>query len=132
MIPKKKKAKKITQKQAKLYEASLLRLRDELSRQIAFLRGTSLTRDDEVNVTEDGSDAFERQFALKLAANEGDAVFEIDEALQRLREGTYAICEDCGDIITPERLNALPFARRCMRCKTEAESRGIAGHRRFD
>ncbi len=123
-IKKKATAKKLTKAQSKKYEAMLLRLRDELSRQIAFLRGTSLTRDDEVNVAEDGSDAFERQLALKLAANEGDAVFEIDEALHRLREQTYGQCEECGGLISPERLHALPFARRCMRCKSASESRG--------
>ncbi len=108
-----------------------MRLRDELSRQIAFLRGTSLTREDEVNVAEDGSDAFERQLALKLAANEGDAVFEIDEALQRIREGVYAQCEDCGCIISAGRLNALPFARRCIKCKSLADKSGGYQQRRF-
>ena len=126
-----KSAKKITKAQAKRYEATLLRIRDELSRQIAFLRGTSLTRADEVNTQEDGSDAFERQLALKLAANEGDAIFEIDEALERLRNGEYAICEDCGCIIGAPRLQALPFARRCVGCKSLSEKTSDYQQRRF-
>jgi len=108
-----------------------MRLRDELSRQIAYLRGASLTRDDEVNVAADGTDAFERQLALKLAANEGDAIFEIDEALQRIKEGVYAQCEDCGSIISSARLKALPFARRCMGCKSVSENNGGYQQRRF-
>ncbi|HAS83741.1 MAG TPA: hypothetical protein DCS43_13990, partial [Verrucomicrobia bacterium] len=107
---------KLTPKQAQAYEVTLLRLRDELSRQIAFLRGASLTRSDEVNPEEDGSDAFERQLALKLAQTEGDAIFEIDEALQRIKDGTYAICQDCGCVVSPARLKALPFVRRCVEC----------------
>ncbi len=123
--------KKLTAKQSKDYENMLLRLRDEISRQIAFLRGASLTRSDEVNPEEDGSDAFERQLALKLASNEGDAVFEIDEALQRIKEGVYGICQDCGCVISPARLKALPFARRCVVCKTVAEKDRSVSDRRY-
>lgn len=122
---------KLTEKQSKAYEQMLLRLRDELSRQIAYLRGASLTRSDEVNPEEDGSDAFERQLALKLASNEGDAIFEIDEALQRIKDGTYAICEDCGCIINSPRLKALPFVRRCVECKRIAEKKRTADDRRY-
>jgi len=124
-------SKKLTKAQARKYEAMLLRIRDELSRQIAFLRGTSLTRADEVNPEEDGTDAFERQLALKLAANEGDAIFEIDEALMRIKEGTYAVCEECGCIISPPRLKALPFARHCVECKSRSEKNGGYSQRRF-
>jgi len=123
--------KKLSKAKSAQYESSLLRIRDELSRQIAFLRGTSLTRADEVNAEEDGSDAFERQLALKLAANENDAVFEIDEALQRIRDGVYAVCEDCSCIIGSARLKALPFARQCVECKARAEKNGSSPPRRF-
>jgi RNA polymerase-binding transcription factor DksA len=122
---------KLTPAQSKTYEQMLLRLRDELSRQIAFLRGASLTRSDEVNPEEDGSDAFERQLALKLASNEGDAIFEIDEALQRIKDGSYAICQDCGCIISSARLKALPFVRRCIECKRVAEKKRTADDRSY-
>lgn len=123
--------KKLTAEQSKVYEQMLLRLRDELSRQIAFLRGASLTRSDEVNPEEDGSDAFERQLALKLASNEGDAIFEIDEALQRIKDGVYAICQDCGCIVNSARLKALPFVRRCVECKRVAEKKRTVDDRRY-
>jgi len=130
-VEKNKNLKKLTDKQSKEYEAMLLRLRDEISRQIAYLRGASLTRSDEVNPEEDGSDAFERQLALKLASNEGDAIFEIDEALQRIKEDTYGVCQDCGCIISPARLKALPFARRCVGCKAVAEKNRDVNDRRY-
>ncbi|WP_447978274.1 TraR/DksA family transcriptional regulator [Candidatus Nitrospira bockiana] len=46
---------------------------------------------------------------------------QLDEALRRLDEGTYGICEDCGEPISPERLKAIPFARRCIECQRKAE-----------
>jgi DnaK suppressor protein len=47
---------------------------------------------------------------------------QIDEALLRLDEGTYGICEDCGREITEGRLKAIPFARRCVECQEKAEA----------
>jgi DnaK suppressor protein len=46
---------------------------------------------------------------------------QVDEALRRLDEGTYGLCEDCGRPIAPERLKAIPFARRCVECQRNAE-----------
>jgi DnaK suppressor protein len=47
---------------------------------------------------------------------------QIDEALLRLDEGTYGICEDCGREISEGRLKAVPFARRCIQCQAKAEA----------
>lgn len=46
---------------------------------------------------------------------------QLDEALRRLDEGTYGTCEDCEVPISPGRLRALPFARRCLECQQQAE-----------
>lgn len=46
---------------------------------------------------------------------------QLDEALRRLDDGTYGICEDCETPISPARLRAMPFARRCIKCQEQAE-----------
>jgi DnaK suppressor protein len=46
---------------------------------------------------------------------------EINEALRRLDEGAYGVCEDCGARINIERLRAVPFARRCVECPRNAD-----------
>lgn len=46
---------------------------------------------------------------------------QLDDALRRLDEGTYGICEDCEVPISQGRLRALPFARRCVDCQRQAE-----------
>ena len=46
---------------------------------------------------------------------------EIDAALERARDGSYGICETCGETITGERLEAIPYARLCFPCKKEEE-----------
>jgi len=108
----------------------LLTVREQLSHQVEYLRGTSLTRADSVYSEEDGTDAFERQLALKLASSDGDSIFEIDQALRRLDEGAYGVCEDCSELIEEVRLRALPFARRCVKCKSLVEKNGYVSSRR--
>jgi DnaK suppressor protein len=103
------------------FREMLLRLRERLTTQIESLKGDSLTREDAVNSEEDGTDAFERQLALTLASSEHDSVFEIDEALQRIANATYGVCEQCGQLIEKPRLKALPFVRLCITCKSKSE-----------
>lgn len=73
-----------------------------------------------------GSDAYDRDFALSLLAKEQDAIYEINEALKRIEQGTYGICEMSGELIPEERLEALPFTRFTVgsQAKIESEQRG--------
>lgn len=68
-----------------------------------------------------GSDAYDRDFALSLLAKEQDAIYEINEALNRIDKGTYGICEMSGDTIPEERLEALPFTRFTVACQARIE-----------
>lgn len=118
------------------FRTLLLAARDQLKGQIESLKGDSLKREDAVNSEEDGTDAFERQFALNIAWSENDSVFEIDDALRRIEEGSYGVCEDCGELINMPRLKALPFVRLCIGCKAKQEN-GRGAHasllrRRFE
>jgi len=113
--------KRYTQRELKSFRDMLLRVREQLVEQVQSLRSASLTRDDAVNSEEDGTDAFERQLALKLASDEGDSIFEIDEALQRIDEGTYGTCQECGCLIGKPRLKALPFTGLCIACRSASE-----------
>ena len=45
----------------------------------------------------------------------------IEEALQRIEDGSYGICEECGKKISPERLKIMPFALLCVPCKSIME-----------
>ncbi len=68
-----------------------------------------------------GSDAYDKDFALSLLSQEQDALYEIEEALKRIENGTYGICEISGKPIPPARLEALPFARLTVGCQAEFE-----------
>jgi RNA polymerase-binding transcription factor DksA len=68
-----------------------------------------------------GSDAYDRDFALSLLSQEQDALYEIDEALKRIEQGTYGICELCNKAILHARLEAIPFARFTVDCQSQLE-----------
>ena len=68
-----------------------------------------------------GSDAYDRDFALSLLSQEQNSLYEIDEALKRIDDGTYGTCEISGKPIPHARLEALPFTRYTVECQAELE-----------
>ncbi|MDX2081602.1 MAG: TraR/DksA C4-type zinc finger protein [Terrimicrobiaceae bacterium] len=70
-----------------------------------------------------GSDAYDRDFALSLLSQEQDSLYEIDEALKRIENGSYGVCEMSGKPIPHARLEALPFTRYTVECQAELEKR---------
>jgi DnaK suppressor protein len=68
--------------------------------------------------------SFEVDFDLTMKENMARQIKEIDEALERLKDGSFGVCENCGEDIPTERLKVNPNARFCIRCKSEMEKRG--------
>src|ERR1051326_821686 len=63
-----------------------------------------------------------QELALKLGDRESKIVADIDQALMRMKEGSYGMCVRCGHEIDERRLEALPTARYDAACQTEIES----------
>ena len=108
-------------KDLQTFRKELLTLRERLTGQVARMRQDSLTRDDEVNPEEDGTDAFDRLFALERAGSDQDLIFTIDESIRAIDEGKYGVCDACSSLIEKPRLQALPFAKNCIKCQSEME-----------
>ncbi len=68
-----------------------------------------------------GSQMFEREKDQGLLENLMDQLHLVDQALERIDQGTYGICRQCRQPISPERLEVLPQASLCVRCKLEEE-----------
>jgi DnaK suppressor protein len=64
---------------------------------------------------------FDREMASTLEENSTHVLGEIDAALARIDEGTYGVCERCGEPIGGERLDALPWAKLCIDDKRKQE-----------
>jgi DnaK suppressor protein len=78
-----------------------------------------------------GSDAYEKDFALSLLSQEQDALYEIEEALKRIENCTYGVCEMSNKVIPHARLEAIPFARFTVECQQQLEKEN-RGRRRWD
>lgn len=63
------------------------------------------------------------QIELERIENHEKCLRKYDEALNRISDGTYGICEECGEEIPFGRLKAVPFANLCVSCKSEKEGR---------
>lgn len=81
-----------------------------------------------VAVIEPGGDIYDqasserdRELGLLLGDREREKIHSIDEALLRIKEGDYGICEECDEDIPLGRLRAMPFTRHCVKCKSDLE-----------
>ena len=83
---------------------------------------------DAVATNEPGGDIYDqasserdRELGLLLGDREREKLHNIDEALLRIVEGEYGICEECDEDIPLGRLKAMPFTRHCVKCKSDLE-----------
>jgi DnaK suppressor protein len=65
----------------------------------------------------------ERNLELRIRERERKLIFKMREALQRIEDGTFGICEECGDEIPEGRLMVMPFALHCRGCQELIEER---------
>ncbi|THB66411.1 MAG: RNA polymerase-binding protein DksA [Desulfovibrio sp.] len=95
--------------------------------QEALLKGEATLEDmnDTVEVFADPADRAtmesDRAFTLRLRDRERKLIKKIQSAIQRLEDGEYGICEECGEDIGPARLKARPVTKLCIHCKSKQE-----------
>ena len=68
-----------------------------------------------------GTDAMEREKAFHFASRDTRLLYHIDQALEKVRRGEYGQCEECGEDIAKGRLDVVPHARLCSKCKEKEE-----------
>jgi DnaK suppressor protein len=85
------------------------------------LNDTGKTNYSPTDLAELGSDNFAQELTLSLLGNEKEVLEQIAAALDRIKEGTYGVCEDCGKEIPEARLEAIPYAPLCVRCMSKQE-----------
>lgn len=114
----------------------LLAERERLLQELATL-GERLQQVEEIGLVEAAneddygdvaSEAFEREKGFALETSVQGMLRMVEDALRKLDEGTYGVCERCGRPIGVERLRALPFASLCIRCKAEQERESGSGN----
>ena len=118
----------LTKKQLKEQLNRLLDLRERVTGEISSINRDSLSQNErDPSLSDQGTDTFDREFALNQLSSEQDILFEIDEAIRRIENGTYGICEMTNEQINIERLEALPYVRHSIKAQSELEK----GHHRY-
>lgn len=69
------------------------------------------------------SDTYDREFSLGLVSNDTDLLYELDDALKKIEDGEFGVCEECDNRITKNRLKAVPYARSCLKCQEKKEKK---------
>lgn len=104
-----------------VFHTHLLAMRARLSGEVMHLTdeafGSTVGETTQPNhMAELGSATFEQELTLQMLESEENIIGEINEALDRIAEGTYGICEGCKRVIPKPRLTAIPYARYCVEC----------------
>lgn len=79
------------------------------------------------HIADAATDSYDRDCALALLSSTQNALYEIDQALNRISEGTFGICELSGEPIESERLKAIPWTRFSAIAQAQLEARGSGG-----
>ena len=119
--------------QMAFYKKLILEKRENLMRNLDQLKSSGLNnsvRDESgehsayaFHMADQGTDTMDREQQYMFASREQNYLYHLNLALERIEEGDFGICVSCGQEISPERLEAVPHARLCIRCKSKEENR---------
>ncbi len=76
-----------------------------------------------VHMADMASDTYERELSMNIASSEQRILYQIDDALKRLDEGSFGVCEECSRTITMSRLKAVSYASMCINCQRSEEQK---------
>lgn len=98
------------------------RLQDLLSQAGDTVSGMTEPNDNFPDPTDRASLESDRNFMLRIRDREHKLIKKIKKALNRIENGTFGICEKCGEDISIQRLKARPVTTQCIECKTKEEA----------
>lgn len=125
--------KKLNKKELNEFKKLVLKRKEEILEEIKHISDDTLKKSQKeasgdisgysYHMADVATDTYDREFSLGLASNERKLLFELDDALKKIEEGVFGICEECKVLITKTRLKAVPQARLCVKCQEKKEKR---------
>ena len=110
------------------FRTILLALRERLKGDVQMMSQEALGTADSavdnhapIHPAEVGSHSFEQEFTLNLLSSDGDRLGQIEAALEKISDGTYGACEECGGRIPKARLEIIPDTPFCVKCASKLE-----------
>src|SRR5580698_1393837 len=110
-------------KRLEYYKKKLTTRRDELARAIARTEEEGRTADDDptVDLADKAANSYTKEFLFGQTNTDRSLLQLIDEALVRIKTGTYGTCIECEEELQQKRLEAVPWARYCVTCAEKHE-----------
>ena len=113
----------LKKKELKRFEKILIEKKEEILRNAKRTLNEDMTldQDDMPDEMDLASSEYIQSFTFRLRGREKTFLSKIDHALTKIEDGTFGICEDCGEPISIKRLEARPETTLCIRCKEDQE-----------
>ena len=125
--------KKFTKKELSEFKKIILKRKEEVNDEIRHISEDTLKKSQKdasgdisgytYHMADVATDNYDREFSLGFASNDRKSLYELEDALKRVEEGTYVICQDCKSFIAKTRLKVVPQARLCVKCQQKREKR---------
>ena len=113
------------------FRALLIKLRDRVREQIESIERDVLDKtpteaagdlsDYAFHMADMATDNYERDFSTEVVSSNQELLYIINEALKKIEDGVYGVCDSCGRQIRKKRLRAIPYAIHCIDCQGKEE-----------
>ncbi len=122
----------MTKQQLKQFRQALLQERTKFASEIkAIVKETSKNPREAsgdlsaytVHMADMSADTYDRELSMNIVSSEQEVLYQIDDALKRMEEGTFGVCQQCGKPINLSRLRAVPYASLCISCQRTKEQK---------
>ena len=123
----------MNKKNLEYFKKIILKKMEELYNELGYLKDSSMsstTKDQSgdlssysFHMADQGTDTMEREMAFNFASREGRYLYHLNEALKRIEDGKYGICRTCNGEVSKKRLEAVPHATQCIKCKNSEEKK---------
>ena len=120
----------LTKEQMKQFRQLLITERAKLAAEIKSIAQDTSTSPREasgdlsgytVHMADMAADTYERELSMNIVSSEQETLYQIDDALKRLDDGSYGLCQQCNQPISMSRLKAVPYASMCIACQRAKE-----------
>jgi DnaK suppressor protein len=110
-------------KKVEIYRHQLLEKQGELLRLVSKSDQDGREADEEAtqDIADKASNAYTKEFLFHQSNDNRQILFLVNEALDRIKNGTYGFCVECQEEVQPKRLEAVPWARHCIECQAKQD-----------
>lgn len=123
----------MTKQDSDKYKKLLLKKKEEILQAVKHIEQDTLSRSQRdasgdlsgysLHMADTATDSYDREFSLGLASNAQQILYEIDEALKRVKEKGFGNCLLCEKPIPKKRLKVIPYASLCIACQAKEETK---------